>query len=129
MPWREKRRAGQSSKINEQISERGGGFKKEKSEHRSPKRVRSDSAEPGVGGWVGWVGVGVGSFPLEAGLPVATGEFRLAQTERRRGRRTREEAERGKPALLSYRGNRKRGGKKNRDGVEERGRRAGVGAG
>lgn len=90
---------------------RAGGFKKEKSEHRSPKRVRSDSAEPGVGGWVGWVGVGVGSFPLEAGLPVATGEFRLAQTERRRGRRTREEAERGKPALLSYRGNRKRGGK------------------
>lgn len=56
--------------------------------------MRLDSAEPG-------------RFPLAAGLPVATGQFGLAQTENRKGGRG-EEEERGKPALLSYRGNRKK---------------------
>lgn len=78
----EKKRAGESSKINEKkiLGDLKKKKEKKKSEHHSPKRVRLDSAEP---------------FPLAAGLPVATGKFGLAQTERgrvggREGRRGRE---------------------------------------
>lgn len=120
MPWREKKeREGESSKIIIIIIKIGAFFFF-KSEHHSPKRVRLDSAEPGEGGAV----------PAGGWASCCHREIRIgSERERQEGRDGREEeAEREKPALLSYRGNRgKRRGKKQR-WCGRRGRTRGVAA-